>query len=76
VTSPDGSASAAVTLEGDIGTDEWHHVAMVYEASAGKMSLYIDGLFVNSTLVEDSRVEVSCGDILVVVRADRPSDDA
>jgi len=66
VTSPDGSASAAVTLEGDIGTDEWHHVAMVYEASAGKMSLYIDGLFVNSgtganTSLFDSTAEFQIG---------------
>ncbi len=40
-----------LTTTNAINTDQWYHVAGVYEASSGKLTLYIDGSFIGELSV-------------------------
>jgi hypothetical protein len=42
----DGAGSSEVTIEGDVNVldGHWHHVALVRDAAAGRIAIYVDGL--------------------------------
>ena len=59
----DGSTWQGVTTLKTVNNDQWHHVAMTYDE--GQVTLYIDGLMQDSTLLTNNNESASADELLI-----------
>lgn len=65
-TSADGSTVNAIAVNHDLGTGTWHHIAAVYDASAGSVEFFVDGSSIGSasgldTSLDDNSSKLNVG---------------